>query len=39
VFPGDTIVVAGSPEKVAKAFSFYRSGELAAAAAEAPPRS
>jgi TrkA domain protein len=38
VFPGDTIVVAGSPEKVTKAFSFYRSGELAAAAAaEAPP--
>ncbi len=37
VFPGDTIVVAGAPEKVAKAFSFYRSGELAAASAEAPP--
>ncbi|MCU1569655.1 MAG: hypothetical protein JWR33_396 [Naasia sp.] len=28
VFPGDTLVVAGSPEKVAKAFSFYRTGEL-----------
>ena len=39
VFPGDTIVVAGSPEKVAKAFSFYRSGELAAASAEAPRKS
>ena len=39
VFPGDTLVVAGSPEKVAKAFSFYRSGELAAASAEAPRKS
>jgi TrkA domain protein len=28
VFPGDTLVVAGSPEKVAKAFAFYRSGEV-----------
>ncbi len=28
VFPGDTLVVAGSPEKVAKAFSFYRTGEI-----------
>ena len=28
VFPGDTLVVAGSPEKVAKAFSFYRTGEM-----------
>lgn len=28
VFPGDTLVVAGAPEKVAKAFSFYRTGEL-----------
>jgi TrkA domain protein len=28
VFPGDTLVVAGSPEKVAKAFSYYRTGEL-----------
>ncbi|PCN48430.1 hypothetical protein Csp2054_06885 [Curtobacterium sp. 'Ferrero'] len=38
VFPGDTIVVAGSPEKVAKAFSYYRSGQLAAAAqAPSPP--
>jgi TrkA domain protein len=37
VFPGDTLVVAGSPEKVAKAFSYYRSGELTAAAVEAPP--
>jgi TrkA domain protein len=30
VFPGDTLVVAGSPEKVAKAFQFFRTGELAA---------
>ena len=29
VFPGDTLVVAGSPEKVAKAFNFYRTGDLA----------
>lgn len=28
VFPGDTLVVAGSPEKVAKAFTFYRTGEM-----------
>jgi TrkA domain protein len=26
VFPGDTLVVAGSPEKVAKAFNFFRTG-------------
>ncbi len=39
MFPGDTIVVAGSPEKVAKAFSLYRSGQLAGPAAEAPPGS
>lgn len=40
VFPGDTLVVAGSPEKVAKAFHFYRSGEIRArAAAETPPGS
>jgi TrkA domain protein len=26
VFPGDILVVAGSPEKVAKAFSFFRTG-------------
>ena len=32
VFPGDTLVVAGSPEKVAKAFAFYRTGELKAKA-------
>ncbi|TPW71787.1 cation:proton antiporter regulatory subunit [Schumannella sp. 10F1B-5-1] len=37
VFPGDTLVVAGSPEKVAKAFNFYRTGELAPkVAADAP---
>ena len=29
VFPGDTLVVAGSPEKVAKAFNFYRTGDVA----------
>ena len=28
VFPGDTLVVAGSPEKVGKAFHFFRTGEL-----------
>ncbi|MEO8906986.1 MAG: TrkA C-terminal domain-containing protein [Microbacteriaceae bacterium] len=28
VFPGDTLVVAGSPEKVARTFTFFRSGEL-----------
>lgn len=28
VFPGDTLVVAGSPEKVAKAFAFYRTGTM-----------
>lgn len=39
VFPGDTLVVAGSPEKVAKAFSFYRTGEMASkVAAGTPPR-
>ncbi len=39
VFPGDTLVVAGAPEKVAKAFQFFRTGELAKAPAEhaAPP--
>ena len=40
VFPGDTLVVAGSPEKVAKAFAFFRSGELPARPAQpadAPP--
>ena len=30
VFPGDTLIVAGSPEKVAKAFTYYRTGELKA---------
>jgi len=28
VFPGDTLVVAGSPEQVAKAFNFFRTGEM-----------
>lgn len=40
VFPGDTLVVAGSPEKVAKAFSFYRTGEFTrtkTGAIDAPP--
>jgi TrkA domain protein len=37
VFPGDTIVVAGSPEKVGRAFAHYRSGALTAASVEAPP--
>lgn len=38
VFPGDTLVVAGSPEKVAKAFTYYRTGEFAPhAAVDAPP--
>ncbi|HEY1531618.1 MAG TPA: TrkA C-terminal domain-containing protein [Galbitalea sp.] len=27
VFPGDTLVAAGSPEKVAKAFMYFRTGE------------
>jgi TrkA domain protein len=39
VFPGDTLVVAGSPEKVAKAFEFFRTGTVAArqALSDAPP--
>jgi TrkA domain protein len=38
VFPGDTLVLAGAPEKVAKAFQFYRTGEVKSkAAAAAPP--
>ncbi|MBD8583341.1 hypothetical protein ITJ48_12565 [Frigoribacterium sp. VKM Ac-2530] len=40
VFPGDTLVVAGSPEKVAKAFAWYRTGELRhRSPADAPPGS
>ena len=35
VFPGDTLVVAGSPEKVAKAFTFFRTGELKKAPVDA----
>ena len=35
--PGDTLVVAGSPEKVAKAFTFFRTGELKAKTVDAPP--
>ena len=37
VFPGDTLVVAGSPEKVAKAFAFFRTGEVKAKTVDAPP--
>jgi TrkA domain protein len=38
VFPGDTLVVAGSPEKVAKAFTFFRSGQLPVrSTVDAPP--
>jgi TrkA domain protein len=37
VFPGDTLGVAGSPEKVAKAFNFYRTGEMHKAPVDAPP--
>lgn len=37
VFPGDTLVVAGSPEKVAKAFAFYRTGVLMAKAPTESP--
>jgi TrkA domain protein len=38
VFPGDTLVVAGSPEKVAKTFAFLRSGELRKATVDAVAR-
>ncbi|RWZ49941.1 hypothetical protein ELQ90_11370 [Labedella phragmitis] len=37
VFPGDILVVAGSPEKVAKAFSFFRTGEAKKAPVDASP--
>ena len=38
VFPGDTLVVAGTPEKVAKVFNFFRSGQYKAkSAVDAPP--
>jgi TrkA domain protein len=37
VFPGDTLVLAGAPEKVAKAFHFYRAGEFAKSEVVAPP--
>ncbi|MFT4283430.1 MAG: TrkA C-terminal domain-containing protein [Protaetiibacter sp.] len=39
VFPGDTLVVAGAPEKVAKAFQFYRTGEFKPRQTDAPPGS
>jgi TrkA domain protein len=38
VFPGDTLVVAGSPEKVAKVFNFFRTGQYKSkSAVDAPP--
>ncbi|RWZ64394.1 hypothetical protein ELQ92_06400 [Labedella populi] len=37
VFPGDILVVAGSPEKVAKAFSFFRTGEAKKAPVDVSP--
>jgi TrkA domain protein len=37
VFPGDTLVAAGSPEKVAKAFAFYRTGDTTAKGTIAAP--
>jgi TrkA domain protein len=37
VFPGDTLVVAGSPEKVAKAFAFYRTGDIKLKGSIDPP--
>lgn len=37
VFPGDILVVAGSPEKVAKAFSFFRTGETKKAPVDSSP--
>ncbi|MEO6199645.1 MAG: TrkA C-terminal domain-containing protein [Cryobacterium sp.] len=37
VFPGDTLVVAGSPEKVVKAFTFFRTGEVKAKSVDSPP--
>jgi TrkA domain protein len=37
VFPGDTLVVAGAPEKVAKAFQFFRTGEFTKAPEHAAP--
>jgi TrkA domain protein len=38
VFPGDTLVVAGAPDKVVKAFAFFRTGSRSAMpTADAPP--
>ncbi|KQO94428.1 cation:proton antiporter regulatory subunit [Leifsonia sp. Leaf264] len=43
VFPGDTLVVAGAPEKVLKAFAYFRTGSRpspsapATSAPDAPP--
>ncbi|MET0725572.1 MAG: TrkA C-terminal domain-containing protein [Leifsonia sp.] len=38
VFPGDTLVVAGAPEKVVKAFAYFRTGSRSAVpTADAPP--
>lgn len=35
VFPGDTLVVAGAPEKVLKAFAYFRTGSRPSTAAPA----
>ena len=38
VFPGDTLVVAGAPDKVVKAFAYFRTGGRSATpTADAPP--
>jgi len=37
VFPGDTLVVAGSPERVSKAFAYFRTGEVQPDRVTAPP--
>lgn len=38
VFPGDTLVVAGAPDKVVKAFAFFRTGSRSGTpSADAPP--
>jgi TrkA domain protein len=37
VFPGDTLIVAGSPERVSRAFSFFRTGEVQPDRVAAPP--
>ncbi|MFC4242366.1 cation:proton antiporter regulatory subunit [Gryllotalpicola reticulitermitis] len=37
VFPGDTLVVAGSPERVAKSFTYFRTGAVATPAGVGDP--